>query len=346
MKLQVIFYSNKLKLKFLFSDLRKNLPLVPRGRRFSRDIPDPADSFIQNPIRRQTRQSVRLQEGEKTRKPLAVRSRSKDAPVEVVAKAAHRKSIRPRSKVQSSPEREPVEVEARPVQIRPRVRTKVPSIESKERTEPTANAARRKSTRPRSKQISSEKESSSISVAKPAKRKTSVKVPEVSARRRTRLSVAQESSKPVVPIRRRELESQPTSSKKVERAIEVPALPAMFKVPKKKHESKKPRSKNFDSGLDMIGIGNDFQIPSAPKPVVAPGRLGKTMGLDNRSIFDVTGAFSRNHLSTSMLTKAMSRRIFEDDDNYVPSEEVKRALSVLKQDSPLTISSHLTRLVR
>ena len=321
--------------------------MVPRGRRFSRDVPDPADSFVQNPIRRQTRQSVRLQEGEKTRKPLAVRSRSKDAPTEVVAKAPQRKSIRPRSKIQSSPEKEPVEVEARPVQIRPRVRTKVPSPESKERTEPTANAARRKSTRPRSKQISSEKESSSSSVTKTAKRKTSAKVPEVSARRRTRLSMAQDSSKPIVPIRRRELESQPNSSKKIERAIEVPALPTMFKVPKKKQkESKKPRSKHFDSGLDMIGIGDDFQIPNAPKPVVAPGRLGKTMGLDNRSIFDVTGAFSRNHLSTSMLTKTMSKRIFEDDDKYEPTEEVKRALGVLKQDSPLTISSHLTRLVR
>ena len=288
---------------------------------------------------------MRHQENSASSKPLAVR----DVPVvtEISAKTARRQSIRPRSKMRtlssSTNESTQKPAEIRVSKIRPRVRTKISTTStSQDRTDPGEIPAKGVSIRPR---IEERKEKEpEIS----AKSKPTPKIPEVSAgsRRRTRQSVALEPRKPAFPIRRRELEARPTATVNAQRAmsIEIPALPSKFKDPKKQKEGpKKPRSKHFDAGLDNIGIESDFKIPVAPKPAAVPGRMGQTMGLENRSIFDITGAFSRNHLSTSMLTRTMSKRVFEDEDDYIPTKEVKRALDILKQDSAATINAHLKR---
>jgi len=311
-------------------------------------------SYSESTYRRHTRQSIRIQQNPATSKPLAVR----DVPVvaEVSAKSIRRQSIRPRSKMRTLPSsgNEPAQesAEIRVTKIRPRVRTKISTTSALpdkiKAGETTEKAAKRASIRPR---LEEGKEKELNIPAKPLKSKEPPKIPQVSAGslRRTRQSVALESSRPVVPVRRRELEARPTANVKTQQAltIEIPALPSKFKDPKKQKEKlKKPRSKHFDAGLDNIGIEGDFKIPLAPKPAAVPGRMGQTMGLENRSIFDVTGAFSRKHLSTSMLMKTMSKRVFEDEDDYVPTEEVKRALDILKQDSAVTIYSHLNRYLR
>ena len=321
--------------------MRENLPFA-KGRRFSRNIPDAVDSsYSESTYRRHTRQSMRLQQNPTNLKPLAVR----DVPAEISVKPVRRQSIRPRSKMRPSSVNEPAQTEIRVAKVRPRVRTKISTTSAlPDRSETEENikiAGKSASIRPR---LEDKKE---IDLpTKASKSKAYPKIPEVSAgsRRRTRQSVALETSKPTVPIRRRELEARPTASVNTQRAIEIPALPSKFKDPKnKKEKPKKPRSKHFDAGLDNIGIESNFKIPDAPKPAMVPGRMGQTMGLDNRSIFDVTGAFSRKHLSTSMLTKTMSKRVFEEEDDYVPTEEVKRALGILKQDCAVTINAHLNR---
>jgi len=211
---------------------------------------------------------MRLQQNPTNLKPLAVR----DVPAEISVKPVRRQSIRPRSKMRPSSVNEPAQTEIRVAKVRPRVRTKISTTSAlpdiSETEENIKIAGKRASIRPR---LEDKKE---IDLpTKASKSKAYPKIPEVSAgsRRRTRQSVALETSKPTVPIRRRELEARPTASVNTQRAIEIPALPSKFKDQK------------------------------------------------------------------------MSKRVFEEEDDYVPTEEVKRALGILKQDCAVTINAHLNR---